>query len=354
MIVPSYPDKKVARPSISAITKVWQSCLKYKPEVIHITADGFSHMFSFIGTMINIPINGSFHTDLLDLLVTHNANWFQKWCVSTKEQVDSLVLDSCATTSTSFSKKLALQGTHCEHVIITGVDNELFNKDKIKKSLRDEMMFGDKKGFLCVYVGRISREKRLDVMVEAVKQIDGAYLAIVGDGPSADFYASLHGKENRVYCKPKFLSHDELAEFYASSDIHVSASEFETLGNTVLESFSCCKPVVVPRTQGFLDTVKDEHNGFFFTPGDSESAKNVILKLKNDKKLVELMGKRGRESVENRSISRVVLDLLVWYDKGRKNRNLRSFMNKSLCMLLIFLTLPFGIIALGGYNIIIF
>lgn len=37
---------------------------------------------------------------------------------------------------------------------------------------------------------------------------------------------------------------------YASSDIHVSASEFETLGNTVLEAFAANIPVVVPHTQG--------------------------------------------------------------------------------------------------------
>ena len=65
------------------------------------------------------------------------------------------------------------------------------------------MMFGDKNGFLCVYVGRISNEKRLlllihyyitktttiinrlDVVVDAVRSLTGerrAYLAIVGDG----------------------------------------------------------------------------------------------------------------------------------------------------------------------------
>jgi glycosyltransferase involved in cell wall biosynthesis len=32
--------------------------------------------------------------------------------------------------------------------------------------------------------------------------------------------------------------------------VHVSASEFETLGNTVLEAHACSIPVVVPRTQG--------------------------------------------------------------------------------------------------------
>lgn len=76
------------------------------------------------------------------------------------------------------------------------------------------MTFEDDSGFLCVYVGRISNEKRLDVIIEAVKGLTGskAYLAIVGDGPTAPQYASLHGATNRIYCKPRFLSHEELAE----------------------------------------------------------------------------------------------------------------------------------------------
>ena len=59
---------------------------------------------------------------------------------------------------------------------------------------------------------------------------------------------------------------------YASSDLHVTASEFETLGNTVLEAHSCARPVVVPRTQGFNDTVRHGIDGFLFHPGDSEDA----------------------------------------------------------------------------------
>jgi phosphatidylinositol alpha 1,6-mannosyltransferase len=55
--------------------------------------------------------------------------------------------------------------------------------------------------------------------------------------------------------------------------VHVSASEFETLGNTVLEAFACGIPVVVPRTQGFSDTVSHQENGFLFVPANSSDAK---------------------------------------------------------------------------------
>lgn len=46
--------------------------------------------------------------------------------------------------------------------------------------LRSEMLFGDNDGFLCVYVGRISREKQINVIIDAVKDLPGIYLAIVG------------------------------------------------------------------------------------------------------------------------------------------------------------------------------
>ena len=73
---------------------------------------------------------------------------------------------------------------------------------RFNQKIRDAFTFGHKPdAFLCVFVGRISREKRIDVLVDALRGIPGAYLAIVGDGPSASVYGSLHGDINRVYCQ---------------------------------------------------------------------------------------------------------------------------------------------------------
>ena len=81
--------------------------------------------------------------------------------------------------------------------------------------------------------------------------MENVYLAIAGDGPIANDLAALHSEENRVYCRPGFLSHPELAKLYAACDAHVSASVFETLGNTVLEAQAAGTPVIVPYAQGF-------------------------------------------------------------------------------------------------------
>ncbi len=87
-------------------------------------------MFTLAGLFFGIPVVGSFHTDILDLLRTHNAFGFQKLLVSTKERIDSFVFDSCATTSQSFKDKLRDQGVTCEHVIQTAVDTTMFSPSK--------------------------------------------------------------------------------------------------------------------------------------------------------------------------------------------------------------------------------
>lgn len=87
-------------------------------------------MFTLAALYLKIPIVGSFHTDILDLLSTHNALAFQKGLVLTKEAVDSMVLDSCATTSKSFMAKLRRQGVSCQHIIVTAVNTTMFSPSK--------------------------------------------------------------------------------------------------------------------------------------------------------------------------------------------------------------------------------
>ena len=60
-------------------------------------------MFAIVCLLLGIPVVGSYHTDLMDLLSSHNAHPFQFFAVALKERTDSFVLDSCATTSISFS-----------------------------------------------------------------------------------------------------------------------------------------------------------------------------------------------------------------------------------------------------------
>lgn len=249
------------------------------------------------------------------------------------------------------------------------------------RKLHQELTFNDPKGFLCVYVGRISKEKRIDTIFEAISALDNVYLALIGDGPTAQHWAGLHSKENKLYCKPKFLSHDELAEIYASSDLHVSASEFETLGNTVLEAQASNIAVVVPETQGFCNTVttrdievQDEfsgyignevnkasdivmvqkkHDGYLFRPGDALDARRYIKQLKENADLRKRLGDNGRANVGRFTHSNIVKDMLNWYRRGIRNNQSRSYL-KAMCIYFVLIgTIPFTIVALFCYDMVV-
>ncbi len=100
--MPAYPDKKVAKPTVAAFYRIVSGLRRFQPDVVHVTSDGIAQVFALAGLLAGVPVVGSFHTDLLDLVKSRNANWFQKFVIVFKEFVDCRVLSSCATTSVSF------------------------------------------------------------------------------------------------------------------------------------------------------------------------------------------------------------------------------------------------------------
>lgn len=75
------------------------------------------------------------------------------------------------------------------------------------------------------------------------------------------------------------MGHDDLAPVYASADVHVSCSQFETLGNTVLEAHACGTTVVLPKTQGFVDTVNHEVTSTWYLVFGGNLSEALLLLL---------------------------------------------------------------------------
>ena len=86
------------------------------------------------------------------------------------------------------------------------------------------------------------------------------------------------GKEsgrNNVLPLRKMLNARELRLAYAASDLFVTASNFETLGFTVIESWCSGTPVAIQPAQGHLEFVKDGVNSWFVDYDDAAEAKNI-------------------------------------------------------------------------------
>ncbi len=149
------------------------------------------------------------------------------------------------------------------------------------------------------YFGRLSKEKGLFTLIDAVKGLD-VKLKIIGEGPMKD---SLKFKVQSLKLKNiefiGYKSGDELKNEIKKSMFVVLPSEwYENNPRTVLESFALGKPVIGSRIGGIPELVKDNETGLTFEPQNSEDLREKILFLiKNPDKIIQ-MGKNARKFVE--------------------------------------------------------
>ena len=66
---------------------------------------------------------------------------------------------------------------------------------------------------------------------------------------------------------------------YAAADLFVSASDFETLGNTIVESWCAGTPVAVQPKQGHLEHVVEGHNSWFVDFDDATAARAALARI---------------------------------------------------------------------------
>jgi len=156
-------------------------------------------------------------------------------------------------------------------VVPTGIDTIRFSTDIDGQKIRERYGL---KGKVAIHVGRMSYEKNIDVIMHAVAEIDNLTLMIVGKGPARNDLEKLAkelGIDGRVIFTG-FVPDEELPEYYASADVAVSASKFETQGLSVIEAMACGLPVACTKDRAFEDIISDGKNGVFFEGGASECA----------------------------------------------------------------------------------
>src|SRR4029434_1898744 len=148
---------------------------------------------------------------------------------------------------------------------------------------------------------RISKEKDLDVLAEAYRQLreEGlpVRLCFVGDGP----YLQTLNQALPDAVFTGYLKGKELAAAYASADIFVFPSTTDTFGNVIIEAQASGVPVIVSDSGGPKELVEDRSNGLITKSHDVEDFTRAIRRLVLDSALRQRMGNRARESVIDRT-----------------------------------------------------
>ncbi|MGC8662229.1 MAG: glycosyltransferase [Candidatus Micrarchaeia archaeon] len=179
---------------------------------------------------------------------------------------------------------LKRESIHNIEIVPNSVDMERFNPKVNGEIIREKLNL---KKHVVLYVGRISKEKRIEVMLKAAKLFankrdDISYL-IVGQGPALDYYKDMVrrlGLSSRVVFTgfvPDFL----LPKYYAASDMLCMPSTFETQGIVSIEAMACGKPVVGAGALALNELIKNGENGEKFKAGDYFECAKKIEKVLN-------------------------------------------------------------------------
>jgi glycosyltransferase involved in cell wall biosynthesis len=185
-------------------------------------------------------------------------------------------------------------------ILPRGLDTELFSPARREPAFWEK--FGASNGQIrLLYVGRISREKDLDILAGAFRRLrnDGlpVQLFVVGHGPYSEKFA--RSLPEAVFTG--YLTGKELATAYASADIFVFPSTTDTFGNVILEAQSSGVPVIVSDSGGPKELVEDRTNGLITRSRDVDDFTQAIGSLVTDATLRQRMGAAARKSVIDRS-----------------------------------------------------
>jgi glycosyltransferase involved in cell wall biosynthesis len=128
---------------------------------------------------------------------------------------------------------------------------------------------GEGKGGYAVFVGRLSIEKGLGVMLEAWRQLNHKIpLKILGDGPMAGLVTEAVKEMPEI----EWLGRRPLEEVYeivGNAAFMVFPSEwYETFGRVAIEAFAKGTPIVASNIGAIAELVDLERNGLLFRPSD--------------------------------------------------------------------------------------
>ncbi len=195
--------------------------------------------------------------------------------------------------SPSARDELSRQGICGIQLWPRGIDAQQFSPLHRSEQLRAE--YGVNSKPLLIFVGRLVKEKDLDVLVDACAALEKEGrefdVALIGDGPMR---TEIKSRLPRAIL-PGFQRGNDLSRWYASAEIFVFPSTTETFGNVVLEAGASGLPVVCAEAGGVADLVTHEHTGLLARPhsADDFAAKLDLLLQSSD--LRQRMGSNGRE-----------------------------------------------------------
>ncbi len=283
-----YPDYKLAMAPSKWKTDM---ILEHDIEIIHNHGIAFMALKAMIGSnLTNIPCILNFHTWVTEVQEYYPVNIDEDLMIYLSWIYLRVLIgrsDGVITPSNAAMRELKEKAPNMRYtsVVAPGIDAKRFNPSVNGSEIRAEL--GLTNSEVLVHVGRVSREKNLELIFKALPQVrkerPDVKLLVVGSGPAKEYYQNL-AREMRLDDVVKFtgfVADGVLPEYYATGDAFVMASPFETLGIVMIEALATGLPVAGLNYRVVPDIIKDGVNGHLFRNEPGDCATQIIKTLEN-------------------------------------------------------------------------
>ena len=298
--LPEYELQKLSFPPILQVLDYIQR--EQFTEIIISTPGPVGLTGLLAAKMLNLQTSGIYHTDFPEYIRILTEDRFLESLAWTYMRWLYGQQDTVFVNSEQYRRSWIERGIEAEKIQILprGLDTELFHPNRRLESFwnRPGTVSGEVR---LLYVGRISREKNLDVLAAAYRQLREAKvpvrLFIVGIGPYLEALQELI--PDAVFAG--YLAGEALATAYASADIFVFPSTTDTFGNVIIEAQAAGLPAIVSDLGGPAELITEGVNGLITKAHDVEAFARAVRQLVENPELRAAMSVSARQGVVDRS-----------------------------------------------------
>lgn len=230
------------------------------------------------------------------------TKWYQLAIQFAISKIEFFIADS------SYMKKFVIK------------EGALYRKTYILHNPVDLSIFSPKQGvqkeFDILFIGRLSIEKGVEVLIKASKFISkNRKILIIGDGPLFKKLEIMACNTSKNIKFQGWVDHEELPKFIRKSKILVVPSLSEPQGVVVLEAIACGVPVIGTYVGGIPDMIVHNKNGFLIKPNDSRVLGETIDNLLKDEKKLHSFSQETLKTAQKFSLTKFNKDIINLYEK---------------------------------------
>lgn len=306
----------------------WRKLRRIEPDLIHVhTEFGTGWEGLALARLKRVPLVGTFHTFFAEpeylehfpvpnCALTRGVLW--RYSVGFFNRCHTVV-----TPSQAVFDALRERGAKCNlERVSNGIRTPRFLPEEEMLARRKER---DLEGPTFIYVGRVSSEKSIDLVIRAFQKVweakPAARLVVIGSGPEEqelrDLAAGLPCAEAVTFTGA--IPNSELLSrnLFRLGDVFVTASTTENQPVSLLEAMSFGLPLIGPRAKGIPEMIVDGKNGLLVEPKDVDSLQAAMERVAGDADL------RSR-------LSRGVEELAATHDLRQVSERLEDIYNQAI------------------------